>query len=73
MTVSDIKPWFREDLYHLMLALTLASKASGVRKEQYDTGFAAGLSSFALAVGVNPEAFLSPEDLERLKNKGVSA
>lgn len=67
--VSDIKPWFKEDFYCLFLALNLASKASGTKDESHNAGFAAGLSSVALAVGVNPEAFLSPEDIDRMKQE----
>lgn len=70
--VSDIKPWFREDLARTLMSIyfssTQASSAlpSG-EDEVYRKGFAAALSSVALAVGVNPESFLSPEDVQRLR------
>ena len=71
-TVSDIKPWFREDIARTMMSIYFASLSSGLRDagqhENYRTGFATALSSVALAVGVNPESFLAPEDIQLLRN-----
>ena len=72
--VSDIKPWFREDLARTLMSVYFASKTavSGQRSVvsggEYEAGFAAALASVALAVGVNPESFLSPEDVQRLRS-----
>jgi len=78
--VSDIKPWFREDLARMLMSVYFASKskpspsfdyaakgAAPLRMEEdgYSKGFAAAL---ALAVGLNPESFLSPEDIQRLRS-----
>jgi hypothetical protein len=65
--VNDIKPWFREDLARTLMSIYFAGKANQRREGDYWTGFAAALSSVALAVGVNPEAFLSPEDIQLLR------
>lgn len=77
--VSDIKPWFREDIARTLASIYFASNPSlgpspigegqerQSEREGYLTGFAAALASVALAVGVNPESFLSPEDLQRLR------
>lgn len=70
--VSDIKPWFRDDIARTLMSIYFASQGSRHQtgSGEYETGFAAALSSVALAVGVNPESFLSPEDIQRLK-RGV--
>lgn len=68
--VSDIKPWFREDLARALMSIYFASCGGGRRDaDQYRVGFAAALSSVALAVGVNPESFLSPEDIQLLRKE----
>lgn len=78
--VSDIKPWFREDLARMLMSVYFASTPSGasrhlpqiqeqnLEEEGYRKGFAAALASVALAVGVNPESFLAPEDIQRLRS-----
>lgn len=69
--VSDIKPWFREDIARTLMSIYFASAANSARtaeNEHYRVGFAAALSSVALAVGVNPESFLAPEDIQRLRS-----
>lgn len=71
--VSDIKPWFREDIARTLMSIYFASvsgrrAATGSSEEEgYRKGFASALSSVALAVGVNPESFLSPEDIQSLQ------
>lgn len=69
--VSDIKPWFREDLARTLMSIYFAGKANQRREENYQAGFAAALSSVALAVGVNPESFISPEDIKLIR-KGAA-
>lgn len=70
--VSDIKPWFREDIARTLMSIYFASAASGSYRSEdndhYRVGFATALSSVALAVGVNPESFLAPEDVQLLKS-----
>lgn len=70
--VSDIKPWFREDIARTLMSIYFASASNGTQRtsenEIYRAGFAAALSSVALAVGVNPETFLAPEDIQRLRS-----
>jgi len=70
--VSDIKPWFREDIARTLMSIYFASAANSTQRstddEHYRVGFAAALSSVALAVGVNPESFLAPEDIQRLRS-----
>lgn len=65
--VSDIKPWFREDLARTLMSIYFAGKANQRREDLYRAGFAAALSNVALAVGVNPESFLSPEDVQLMR------
>lgn len=54
-----------------LMSIYFAAATNGSqRTEEYDNyrvGFAAALSSVALAVGVNPESFIAPEDIQRLK------
>lgn len=70
--ISDIKPWFREDLARTLMSIYFASASNGAQRtgdtDHYRVGFAAALSSVALAVGVNPESFLAPDDIQRLRN-----
>ena len=70
--VSDIKPWFREDIARTLMSIYFASASNSAQRttdnEHYRVGFAAALSSVALAVGVNPESFLAPEDIQRLRS-----
>lgn len=70
--INDIKPWFRDDLARTLMSIYFASASSGAQRtgdnELYRAGFAAALSSVALAVGVNPESFLAPEDIQRLRS-----
>ena len=72
MSSNDIKPWFRDDIARTLMSIYFASAASGAKRtnedENYRVGFAAALSSVALAVGVNPESFLAPEDIQRLRS-----
>lgn len=63
--VSDIKPWFSDDIARVLASIYFASQ--GKHTEEYSMGFAAALSSVALATGVNPEAFLSPEDIQKFQ------
>ena len=70
--VSNIKSWSREDIARTLMSIYFASAANGAQRtienENYRVGFAAALSSIALAVGVNPETFIAPEDIQRLKS-----
>lgn len=70
--INDIKPWFRDDLARTLMSIYFASASNGTQRtsdnENYRVGFAAALSSVALAVGVNPESFLAPEDIQRLRS-----
>lgn len=68
--VSDIKPWFQDDIARTLMSIYFASKSgqrSAISDQDYEAGFAAALASVALAVGVNPESFLSPEDVQALR------
>jgi len=69
--VSDIKPWFREDIARTLASIYFANKSGQkfAMQSDYATGFASALSSVALAVGINPETFLSPEDIQKLREQ----
>ncbi len=71
--MNDIKPWFRDDIARTLMSIYFASASNGAQRssesEHYRVGFAAALSSVALAVGVNPESFLAPEDIQRLRSQ----
>lgn len=70
--VSDIKPWFREDIARTLMSIYFASISSSSFKseedEKFRIGFATALSSVALAVGVNPESFLASDDIKLIKS-----
>jgi len=71
--INDIKPWFQDDIARTLGSIYFASvsgrgQAQGLPVQgDYAVGFAAALSAVALAVGVNPESFLSPEDVQKLR------
>jgi len=62
----DIKPWYKNDIANALAGIYFSS-TQNERKEDYRIGFAAALSSVALAVGVNPKAFLSSQDIQLLR------
>lgn len=68
---KDIRPWFRDDLTRTFISIYFAFK-SGQGKNadaQFRAGFISALASFSLAVGVDPSAFLSPEDAQRVQEE----
>jgi hypothetical protein len=67
---GDLRPWFREDIARVLMSIYFASAASNSRtseNDRYRSGFAAALSSVAINIGVNPESFLAPEDINLLR------
>jgi hypothetical protein len=70
--VSNIKPWFREDIARVLMSIYFTSISSGANSEgaseHYRTGFASALSSVAIMVGVNPESFLDPKDIRLIQS-----
>lgn len=72
--ISDLRPWFREDLARVLMSVYFASAISDSRttpNDRYRNGFAAALSSVAINVGVNPETFLTPEDIVLLRQNSI--
>lgn len=70
--LNTIKNWSREDMARTLMSIYFAAATNGAQRtedaDRYRVGFAAALSSVALAVGVNPETFIAPEDIQRLKS-----
>lgn len=67
--VADIKPWFREDHERTLMSIYFPfSQTYHSRDERF--AFALAISSMALAFGINPEKFLSPEDVQLLRSSG---
>lgn len=72
--MNNIKPWFRDDIARTLMSVYFASCANQDQSaaggsNEYRKGFAAALASVSLAVGVNPETFLAPEDVQRLRKE----
>lgn len=68
---NNLKPWFREDLIQAIMSVYFSSLISRPWKQsndEYRAGFAAALSSVALAIGISPETILENSDLELLRN-----
>lgn len=68
---NNLKPLFRDDIARTMLSVYFSSLISRPRKQtsdDYRTGFAAAISSVAIAVGINPETILENEDLGLLRD-----
>lgn len=71
--VSDIKPWFKEDIFRLITSIyfahSLSPENSNEENNQYCVGFAEAMSSFALAAGIDPKSFLTPKDIQLINKK----
>jgi hypothetical protein len=68
---NNLKPLFRDDIARTMLSVYFSSIISRPRKQSsddYRAGFAAAISSVAIAVGINPETILENEDLGLLRD-----
>lgn len=68
--VSDLKPWFREDIARVLMSIyfaSVSSHADNSENAEYRSGFASALSSVALVVGINPESILAPDDINLLR------
>lgn len=67
---NNLKPWFREDLTRAIMSVYFSSLISRPKKEsndEYRAGFAAALSSVAIAIGINPESILESDDIRILR------
>lgn len=72
--VADIKPWFDDDITHMLASVYFAAgfKKSDLEDKRlivYRTGFVKALASVAVARGLNPETFISPEDIQLLRKE----
>lgn len=65
--ISDIKPWFREDLERIFAAVYFSAQ-NGQTDRGVRLGVALVISSLCVAFGVNSMAFLKPEDAQLLKD-----
>lgn len=65
--VSDIRPWFREDLRLVLLAIYFAMKAAGWRMnaDQW-RGAVDALTALGKAWGVEPKSFMSEADVRQV-------
>ena len=65
---SSIRPWFKMDLGILLKALYFAMKVSSrnIPPAQW-RGTLDGYAAVALAIGINPESFMTKEDIEFMK------
>lgn len=65
--VADIRPWFREDLRYVLMAIYFAMKVAGWRRNEHEwRGAMDALTALGKAWGVKPEAFLSEADARRV-------
>lgn len=72
--VSDIKPWTATEIERLLASIYYASgfnrsDLSDPRRMSYRMGFVKALASIAIARGLNPESFISPEDIQLLRKE----
>jgi hypothetical protein len=70
--VSDLKPWFQEDLARMLMSIYFTSMTANYNSEkdpEFRSGFASALSSVAIMVGINPESFLASDDIKLLSQK----
>lgn len=70
--VSDIKPWYKNDIANTIRSLYFARKSSMQQlarlpqeeKDQQWLGALDGWSGVLLAVGINPETIFSQDDIQ---------
>jgi hypothetical protein len=68
---NNLKPWFRDDIAQAMMSIyfsAVVSRPPQAINDEYRTGFAAALSSVAIAMGINPESILQSDDLQLLRD-----
>lgn len=65
----EIKPYFRDDLKHILRGVYFASQ-HGVTDDAVRLGIALVISSLCLVIGIEPD-FLHPSDLQSLKNRSI--
>lgn len=76
--MTDIRPWYKDDIARILIssystAISASRQSNGEygwtsdENAGYRRGFLASLVSVALAVGVNPESFLFPEDIQFIR------
>jgi hypothetical protein len=63
------KPWFREDIARALQSIYTAFRPVPSPATQRQAGFADAIVAVALAVGVNPEELLLPEDIQRIRSE----
>ncbi len=63
------KPWFREDITRTLLSIYAAFRPVPSPTTQRQAGFSDAIAAVALAVGVNPEELLLPEDIQRIRSE----
>lgn len=68
-SVADVKPHFQKDLLKTLQSLYFAFATSNPNRHDryFRVGFVNGLASVALQVGVNPQDFLSADDIELMR------
>jgi hypothetical protein len=69
---SDMKIWFREDIARVLVGVNAASRATRPvcgNSDEYRDGFVAALVSVGLVVGISPEAFLPPDDVDSMRRR----
>ena len=74
VNVNDIKPWMAQEIERLLASIYFASgfnrsDLSDPKRMSYRMGFVKALASIAIARGLNPESFLSPEDVRLLRKE----
>jgi hypothetical protein len=68
--VTGLKPWFQEDIARVLMSIYFTSMMTNSHSSQtaeFRSGFAAALSSVAINIGVKPESFLAPDDINLLR------
>jgi hypothetical protein len=64
--MSELKPWFRDDLARVLLGVNTASRTAqpgNLEDIPYRHGFVTALVSVALVLGIKPERVLLPDDV----------
>lgn len=65
--VSSIRPWFREDLRYVLMAIHFAMRVAGWRmNEDKWRGAVDALAALGKAWGVDPAEFMSEADARRV-------
>ena len=63
-SAGDVKPWFREDIVHVLCGLKTAFGAQCLSSPELERGFLMGLYTTGLTFGIDIYKVFTPEEIQ---------